>query len=112
MEWFATPGRSEQPNRHEFLQTPRSVVDRLSALHSGRRGLAAAGANSSTMGEETGVERPIDKWTARAATPRGAAVVISSVTTVLAVLTGLLMTVIDRDSFPSLGSGLCGPSRQ
>ena len=57
-------------------------------------------------GEETRVERPIDKWIARAATPRGAAVVIASVTTVLAVLTGLLMTVVDRDSFPSVGSGL------
>jgi voltage-gated potassium channel len=57
-------------------------------------------------GEETKGERPIDKWIARAGTPRGAAVVISSVTTALAVLTGLLMTVIDRDSFPSLGSGL------
>jgi len=57
-------------------------------------------------GEETRGERPIDMWIARAGAPRGAAVVISSVTTVLAVLTGLLMTVIDRDSFPSLGSGL------
>ena len=58
------------------------------------------------MGEETRFERRLDKWIARATTPRGAAVVIASVTTVITVVTGLLMTVIDHDNFPSLGAGL------
>jgi voltage-gated potassium channel len=69
-------------------------------------GPAAAGANSTVMGGETRLERWLDKWIARATTPRGAAVVIASVTTVTTVVAGLLMTVIDRDNFPSLGGGL------
>ena len=55
---------------------------------------------------ETRFERRIDKWIARATTPRGAAVVIATVTTVITVVTGLLMTLIDQDNFPSLGTGL------
>ncbi len=55
---------------------------------------------------ETRFERRIDKWIARATTPRGAAVVIATVTTVITVVTGLLMTLIDHDNFPSLGTGL------
>jgi voltage-gated potassium channel len=58
------------------------------------------------MAEETRYERRLDRWIDRATTPRGAAVVIASVTTVLTVVTGLLMTVIDHDNFPSLGGGL------
>jgi voltage-gated potassium channel len=58
------------------------------------------------MGGETRLERLLDKWIARATTPRGAAVVIASVTTVMTVGTGLLMTVIDHENFPSLGGGL------
>ena len=69
-------------------------------------GLAAGGANSTVMDTETRLERRIDKWVARATTPRAAAVVIASVTTVATVVTGLLMTVVDHDSFPSLGGGL------
>ena len=69
-------------------------------------GLAPAGANSTVMPGETRVERRLDKWIARATTPRGAAAVIASVTTVMTVATGLLMTVIDHDNFPSLGGGL------
>ena len=48
----------------------------------------------------------MDKWVARATTPRAAAVVIATVATVMTVVTGLLMTVIDHDRFPSLGGGL------
>ena len=69
-------------------------------------GLAAAGANSTVMVQETRPERQLEKWIARATTPRGAAVVIASVTTVMTVVTGLLMTVIDHDNFSSLGGGL------
>jgi voltage-gated potassium channel len=58
------------------------------------------------MGEETRLERQLDKWVARATTPRGAAIVIAVVTTVITVGAGLLMTVIDHDNFPSLGGGL------
>ena len=63
-------------------------------------------ANSAAMPKETLVERSIDKWIARATTPRGAAVVIATVTTTITVVTGLLMTLIDHDNFPSLGTGL------
>jgi voltage-gated potassium channel len=55
---------------------------------------------------ETRVERRLDKWVARATTPKAAAVVIATVTTLMTVVTGLLMTVIDHDNFPSLGGGL------
>lgn len=37
---------------------------------------------------------------------QGGAAVIATVTTVMTVATGLLMTVIDHDAFPSLGGGL------
>lgn len=56
--------------------------------------------------EETRVERRMDRWLARAATPRGAATVIASVTTVITIGAGLLMTAIDHDRYPTLGSGL------
>ena len=43
---------------------------------------------------------------ARATTPRGAANVIATAATVMTVGAGLLVTVVDRESFPSIGSGL------
>ena len=43
---------------------------------------------------------------ARATTPRGAGVVIATATTSITVAAGLLMTVLDEDNFPTLGSGL------
>ncbi len=58
------------------------------------------------MGEESRLERQIGKWVARATTPRAAATVIATVTTVMTVGTGLLMTVVDHENFPSLGGGL------
>jgi voltage-gated potassium channel len=58
------------------------------------------------MSEESKFERRLDRALARAATPRGAAVVIAIVTTSITVAAGLLMTVIDRADFPSLGGGL------
>jgi voltage-gated potassium channel len=58
------------------------------------------------MLDETRLERRLDSAVARATTPRGAAIVIASATIAITVGTGALMTVIDRDNFPSIGSGL------
>jgi voltage-gated potassium channel Kch len=52
------------------------------------------------------LERRLDRAVARATTPRGAANVIATATTLLTVGAGLLVTVVDRESFPSIGSGL------
>jgi voltage-gated potassium channel len=58
------------------------------------------------MPEETRLERRLDQTVARATSPRGAAIVIASVSTVITVLAGVLMTVADHDNFPTIGSGL------
>ena len=58
------------------------------------------------MADDTRLERRLDRILARATTPRGAGVVIATVSTSITVAAGLLMTVVDRDNFPSLGSGL------
>ena len=58
------------------------------------------------MAPETTVERWLDRQLARAATPRGAAIIIATVTTSITVIAGLLMTVLDRKNFPSIGGGL------
>jgi voltage-gated potassium channel len=58
------------------------------------------------MEEETRLERRLDRIVARATRPRGAAVVIATVSTAITVGAGILMTVADRESFPSIGSGL------
>ncbi len=58
------------------------------------------------MPPETRSERWLDRELARAASPRGAAIIIAVVTTTITVAAGLLMTIIDREDFPSLGSGL------
>ena len=58
------------------------------------------------MADESRLERRLDKAVARATTPRGAAIVIASASTVITVGAGLLMTVVDRENFPSIGSGL------
>src|SRR5579863_5535759 len=58
------------------------------------------------MTSETRSERELDRQLARAATPRGAAIVIAVVSTSMTIAAGLLMTVIDHKNFPSLGSGL------
>jgi voltage-gated potassium channel len=69
-------------------------------------GLVAVAANPTLMEAQTRSERWIDRRIAHAATPRGAAIVIASVTTSITIIAGLLMTIIDREHFPSLGSGL------
>ena len=43
---------------------------------------------------------------ARATTPRRAGVVIASVTAATTVVAGILMTLVDSDNFPSIGTGL------
>ena len=63
-------------------------------------------ANSTVMEDETRLEQRLDRVVARAASPRGAAVVIATVSTSITVGAGLLMTVADHKSFPSIGSGL------
>jgi len=63
-------------------------------------------ANSTVMEDETRLEQRLDRVVARAASPRGAAVVIATVSTSITVAAGILMTVVDRKGFPSIGSGL------
>ena len=63
-------------------------------------------ANSTVMEDETRLEQRLDRVVARAASPRGAAVVIATVSTSITVAAGILMTVADRKGFPSIGSGL------
>ena len=58
------------------------------------------------MEDETRLERRLDRVVARATRPRGAAVVIATVSTSITVGAGILMTVADRENFPSIGSGL------
>jgi voltage-gated potassium channel len=69
-------------------------------------GLEPANTNPDRMADESRLERRLDKAVARATTPRGAAIVIASVSTVITVGAGLLMTVVDGEHFPSIGSGL------
>ena len=58
------------------------------------------------MADESRVERQLDRAVARATTPRGATIVIASASTVITVGAGLLMTLVDGENFPSIGSGL------
>jgi voltage-gated potassium channel len=55
---------------------------------------------------ETRVERRLDRAVDRAVTPRGAAIVIGTATVAITFAAGFAMTVIDREHYPSLGSGL------
>jgi voltage-gated potassium channel len=58
------------------------------------------------MENESRLERWLDRALARAATPRGGATVIATITTVATVVFGLLMTAIDHSNFTTLGQGL------
>jgi voltage-gated potassium channel len=58
------------------------------------------------MSDESRFERRLNGWLARATTPRGAALVIAGASMAITLGAGVLMTVVDRDSYPSLGSGL------
>ena len=56
--------------------------------------------------EETRLERWLERWVARAVTPRGAAIVIASATIAITFVAGTLMTVLDRENYQTIGSGL------
>ena len=58
------------------------------------------------MAGETRLERRLDTALARATTPRSAAIVIATASTVTAVVAGILMTVVESEDFPTIGSGL------
>jgi voltage-gated potassium channel len=85
-------------------------VGRLNLAVGGGRpptaGQAPASAKRTEMQQETRLERRIDAYIDRATTPRGAAVVIAVVSTVITIVAGALMTVVDHENFPSIGSGL------
>ena len=83
-----------------------TLADSTARGNLGPAGLAAAGANSTLMTDETRLERRLDRLIARAQNPRKAAMVIAGVTTTMTLGAGLVMTAADHDSFPTLGSGL------
>jgi voltage-gated potassium channel len=58
------------------------------------------------MADESRLERQLDRVLARATSPRGAAIVIATVSTSLTIVAGVLMRFADHKSFPSIGSGL------
>jgi Ion channel len=69
-------------------------------------GVEPANANPDRVADESRLERRLDRAVARATTPRGAAIVIATASTVMTVVAGLLVTVVDRETYPSIGSGL------
>jgi voltage-gated potassium channel len=58
------------------------------------------------MPDEIRLERRLDRAVARATKPRGAAIVIASATTAITFGSAILMTIVDRKNYPSVGSGL------
>jgi voltage-gated potassium channel len=59
-----------------------------------------------TMPGETRLERRLDKAVDRAVTPRGAAIVIATATIAITCASAIVMTVVDHENYPSLGSAL------
>ena len=106
-------GRSEQarPGRRtvsaEALKTTerRGVTSRPGECRASRERTPPPGCERLRVNESR-IERRLDGWIARAQSPRSAAIVIATVTTLTTLAAGLLMTVVDRDGFPSIGSGL------
>jgi voltage-gated potassium channel len=92
------------------LDTPASGDDRTGLAAVTRRsapeGPERQTANVTSMADNTRLERRLDRMLARATTPRGAGVIIATATTSITVAAGVLMTVLDDDNFPTLGSGL------
>jgi voltage-gated potassium channel len=68
--------------------------------------MGSGGRELDRVEDETRLERRLDRIVAHATRPRGAAVVIATVSTSITVGAGILMTVADRENFPSVGSGL------
>ena len=58
------------------------------------------------MAAETKVERRLDRAVQRATTPRGAAVVIASASTAITIVAGILVTLVEHGTYPSIGTGL------
>ena len=58
------------------------------------------------MADATRLRTAADRAVGRATTPRGAVVVIATVSTVMTVGAGTVMTVVDHSNYPSIGSGL------
>ena len=58
------------------------------------------------MESESRVERRLDRWVARATTPRGAAIVIACASIAITFGSAILMTIADHKNYPSIGSGL------
>ena len=54
----------------------------------------------------TRLERRHDAAVGRATTPRGAAIVIASVSTAFTLGAGVVMTAVEHERYPSIGSGL------
>jgi voltage-gated potassium channel len=65
-----------------------------------------ANPNSHPMAGATRLDRRLDRAVARATTPRGAAIVIASASTVITVGAGLMVAIVDRENYPSIASGL------
>jgi voltage-gated potassium channel len=58
------------------------------------------------MSGETRLERRLDAAVDRATTPRGAAIVIATATIAITAVAGFVMTILDRENYPSFGEGL------
>ena len=58
------------------------------------------------MGDETRLERRLDRAVGRATTPRGAAIVIACASIAITFGSAILMTIADHKNYPSIGSGL------
>ena len=58
------------------------------------------------MQSESRLERQLDRWVARATTPRGAAIVIACASIAITFGSAVLMTIADHKNYPSVGSGL------
>ena len=64
------------------------------------------GAKRTEMSHETRLERRLDRAVDRATTPRGAAIVIAMASIAITIGAGILMMIVDRENYPSIGSGL------
>jgi voltage-gated potassium channel len=58
------------------------------------------------MSDETRFERWLVAAVGRAASPRGATIVIATATIVITVGAGFAMTAVDRENYPTIGTGL------
>jgi voltage-gated potassium channel len=75
-------------------------------LSSGDGRTGTGGREPNRVADESRLERELVRAVARATTPRGATIVIATAATVITVGAGLLMTLVDGENFPSIGSGL------